>query len=137
VARIDGYLGKAYQSSDQVYWDAVALNLHAFYSGVERIFEDIARTIDASLPIGPDWRVDLPTQMAADLLPVRPAVISRETRACLDSYRGFRHIVRNVYTFSLRPSRIKELAEELPVCFAFVSNDFDKFAAFIVSIDSA
>ena len=37
---------KARRSGDDDYWDGVALNLHGFYSGVEQIFEDIARTID-------------------------------------------------------------------------------------------
>ena len=45
---------KALQSNDDDYWDGVALNLLGFYTGVERIFEDIARTIDESLPDGAD-----------------------------------------------------------------------------------
>jgi hypothetical protein len=38
-------------------------------------------------------------QMADEVLNVRPAVISEEVRQWLDDYRGFRHIVRNVYTY--------------------------------------
>jgi hypothetical protein len=45
---------KALTSGDDGYWDGVALNLHGFYGGVERIFEDIARTVDGNLPSGPD-----------------------------------------------------------------------------------
>ena len=37
---------KAVTSGDDGNWDGVALNLHGFYSGVERIFEDIARKED-------------------------------------------------------------------------------------------
>jgi hypothetical protein len=33
---------KALKSGDDGYWDGVALNLHNFYSGTEKIFEDIA-----------------------------------------------------------------------------------------------
>ena len=43
---------KARRSGDDDYWDAIALNLHGFYSGAEQIFEDIARTIDGGLPTG-------------------------------------------------------------------------------------
>jgi hypothetical protein len=39
--------------------------------------------------------------MAVEIELVRPAVISKETRNTLDEYRGFRHIVRNVYSFNL------------------------------------
>lgn len=31
-------------TGDDAYWDAIALNLQGFYSGVERVFEDVART---------------------------------------------------------------------------------------------
>ena len=126
---------KALQSNDDGYWDGVALNLHGFYTGVERIFEDIARTIDESLPDGADWHRDLLLQISAQETGVRPAVIARDTRKCLDEYRGFRHVVRSVYTFSLRPSRIKELVDGLTACFEVVSRDLDLFAAFLKSLD--
>lgn len=35
-----------------VYLDSVALNLHNFYSGLERLFELIARHVDRTLPTG-------------------------------------------------------------------------------------
>jgi len=50
---------KAINSGDDGYWDGVALNLHSFYSGAERIFEDIARTIDGNLPSEPDWHIGI------------------------------------------------------------------------------
>ena len=93
---------KARKSGDDGYWDGVALNLHGFYTGVEHIFEDIARTLENSVPSGSDWHVDLLTQMAGEIEGIRPAVISRETRTCLDEYRGLHHVVRNVYAFNLR-----------------------------------
>jgi len=126
---------KALQSNDDDYWDGVALNLHGFYTGVERIFEDIARTIDESLPTGSDWHRDLLLQISAEEIGVRPAVIARDTRKCLDEYRGFRHVVRSMYTFSLRPSRIKELVEELMACFDMVSRDLNQFTAFLESLN--
>ena len=126
---------KALKTKDDDYWDGVALNLHGFYTGVERIFEDIARTIDESLPDGADWHRDLLLQISAQETGVRPAVIARDTRKCLDGYRGFRHVVRSVYTFSLRPSRIKELVDGLTACFEMVSRDLNQFAAFLESLD--
>jgi hypothetical protein len=35
--------------------DGVALNLHSFYSGTERIFELIAANVDDILPKGENW----------------------------------------------------------------------------------
>jgi len=39
----------------EVYLESVALNLHAFYSGLERLFELIARHVDHVLPAGEGW----------------------------------------------------------------------------------
>ena len=90
---------KAITSDDDGYWDGVALNLHGFYSGVERIFEDIARTVDGNIPSGPDWHIGILVQMSTEVSELRPPVISSDLRYMLDEYRGFRHVVRNIYAF--------------------------------------
>ena len=111
--------------------DGAALNLHSFYTAIEHIFEDIARTVDKSLPSGQNWHQDLLIQMSASSGMIRQPVISRETRYCLDEYRGFRHVVRNVYTFSLKPSRISELTQQLRECYQRVAEDLQEFAVFL------
>lgn len=103
VHRAEELLNKAQQHNDDGYLDGVASNLHGFYAGVERIFEDIARNLDEAVPTGADWHRDLLLQMSASIDRIRPAVISQETRFCLEEYRGFRHVVRNVYTFNMNP----------------------------------
>ena len=127
--------GKAAKTGDDGYWDGVALNLHGYYTGIEHIFEDIARTLEANLPMGPEWHLDLLTQMSSEIQGVRPAIISRSTRECLDEFRGFRHVVRNIYTFILRPARLKELVDSLYPCFQSVSADLGAFIAFLNKIE--
>lgn len=122
---------KARRSGDDDYWDGVALNLHGFYSGVEQIFEDIARTIDGGLPSGAEWHISLLRQMTVEMGKLRPAVIEVETRQCLDEYRGFRHIVRNVYAFNLRPARLNELVNDTSNCLASLTSDLLAFADFL------
>ena len=126
---------KALASGDDGYWDGVALNLHGFYSGIERIFEDIARSFDESIPDGPDWHSSLLLQMSAETPGRRPAVISRSTRYCLDEYRGFRHVVRNVYAFNFRPSRLQELVNNLPNCFDSAKEDLLRFSTFLENLE--
>jgi hypothetical protein len=126
---------KAVKSGDDGYWDGVALNLHSFYSGTERIFEDIARTIDGNIPSGSDWHIGLLVQMAAESADRRPPVISSEVRYALDEYRGFRHVVRNVYTFNFRPSRLKELVDGLPECFISLRQELLAFGQFLESLN--
>jgi hypothetical protein len=122
---------KAHRSGDDDYWDGVALNLHSFYSGVEQIFEDIARTIDGGSPSGAEWHTSLLRQMTVELGKLRPAVIRMETRQSLDEYRGFRHIARNVYAFNLRPARLNELALDAPDCLSKLTIDLLAFADFL------
>jgi len=122
---------KGQRSGDDDYWDGVALNLHGFYTGVEQIFEDIARTIDGGLPSGPEWHTSLLRQMTVEIDGLRPAVIAAKTRKSLDEYRGFRHIVRNVYTFNLRPARLQELVNAAPDCLANLTADLLAFADFL------
>lgn len=137
VSRAEELLAKAQQQHDDGYLDGVALNLHGFYTGVERIFEDIARTLDETVPAGPDWHRDLLLQMSAAIDGVRPAAISQATRFCLDEYRGFRHVVRNVYTFNLRPLRVQELTQNLRACYQRLSADLRDFASFLRALDRA
>ncbi len=66
------------------YVDSVALNLHSFYSGLEKIFELIARHVDQTLPKGDTWHRDLLQQMhkmfpAEDLLLSVKKVCPRST----------------------------------------------------------
>jgi len=131
VDRAELLQDKAQRSGDDGFFDGVALNLHSFYSGVERIFEDIARTIERSIPSGVEWHQDLLLQMSAEIPLVRPPVIASETRDCLDEFRGFRHVVRNVYTFHLRPSRLQELTAQLQQCYLRVEQDLIDFTVFL------
>jgi hypothetical protein len=122
---------KALRTGDDGYWDGVALNLHGFYTGAERIFEEIAREIDGHRPGGPDWHRDLLVQMSAEIPGIRPPVLSRETRECLDEYRGFRHLVRHIYAFRLKPERLRELAESVGPCLERLRQDLERFADFL------
>lgn len=50
---------RAKRKNDDYYLDGVALNLHGFYSGLERIFEKIASAIDGTVPGGANWHQEL------------------------------------------------------------------------------
>jgi hypothetical protein len=62
---------------------------------------------------------------------VRPAVISNGTRQVLDEYRGFRHIVRNVYTFRFDPTKMQRLVENAPAALAQAQAELLAFASFV------
>ena len=109
----------------------MALNLHGFYSGFERLFTHIAETIDGDLPHGEDWHRLLLQQMKTEIPGIRPAVISTEMGEILDDRRKFRHVVRNVYTHHLDPVRLKKLVEGSSKSFAQLNAERSAFAAFL------
>jgi len=118
-------------TGDDFYLDSVAFNLHSFYTGLERIFELVAATVEQSKPEGQNWHQELLRQMAAEIDLIRPAVISRETRDRLDEYRGFRHVVRNIYAFSLSPARMRPLLDNLGEVWERTKEELEKFLFFI------
>ena len=131
LGRIKEGWERSRRSNDDYYLDGVALNLHGFYSGFERIFTHIAETIDGDLPHGEDWHRLLLQQMRNEIPGVRPAVISTETGKILDDLRKFRHVVRNAYTHYLDPARLGKLVEASSEIFAQLNAEISAFAAFL------
>jgi len=118
------------------YLDAVALNLHGFYAGLEGLLEVIADGIDNTKPSGAHWHQQLLRQMASDIAEVRPAIISSDLRNKLDHYRGFRHVVRNVYTFNLDPEQIEVLIRHLPDTLTQANRELLAFADFLDNLSA-
>ena len=97
--------------------------------------EDIARETEEGIPTGPDWHQSLLLQVSAEIPGTRPPAITQETRYCLDEYRSFRHLIHNIYTFNLRPDRLKEQAEGLQACYEAVVHDLRAFTSFLECLD--
>mgnify|MGYP001607547523 CR=1 FL=1 len=134
VERIQEGWERSKLKSDDYYLDGVALNLHGFYSGLERIFEKTASLIDGNVPSGANWHQELLNQMSIEIPGVRPAVISSELKDLLEDYRGFRHVVRNVYTYHLNPEKMEPLGAKLRKVFEQSDAELTAFARFLQSI---
>ncbi len=113
------------------YINSVALNLHSFYSGLERIFELVAVQLDEGKLGGPDWHAEMLRQMALDLGEVRPPVLSKATVSDLDEYRKFRHRVRSIYASHLDPHRMEDLVADLPAVWRQARRELEEFARFL------
>lgn len=55
----------------------------------------------------------------------------------LEDYLEFRHVVRNVYTFNLRPDRVAELVRGLRPGFDAARRDLLTFAGFLEELSRA
>ncbi|ELS00006.1 hypothetical protein [Gloeocapsa sp. PCC 73106] len=124
-------MDKIDRTKDMDYLGTVALNLHSFYCVTERICQDVALEIDNSLPEGSDWHRRLLRQMSADIPDLRPKLFGKGTFKALNELCAFRHVVRNVYTFDLIPSRIQDLASTLPDCLEQLRIDLRDFCDFL------
>jgi hypothetical protein len=123
------------QSEEQdLYLDSAALNLHDFYSGLERVFYQIATTVDGNLPAGREWHRDLLHQMQADLPDLRPPVLSPEVRQAIDEFLRFRHVVRNIYAFQFDPNGLERLVQLLPSTFQQARVELLAFADFLEQV---
>jgi hypothetical protein len=97
----------------KLFYEVQALKLHNFYTGCERIFSLIVSEFDGSKPSGFDWHKRLLQRMTVAQQERLP-VISAETARRLDEYLGFRHVVRNVYSFDLDVDRVARLVQTYP-----------------------
>lgn len=128
---------KAQATGDPDYYQAAALSLQNFYMGVERIFEEIAKQVDESLPTGAGSHRELLDQMGLEINQVRPAVLQANTLKELNDYRGFRHVAIHRYGFELKPDRIQELVDALPACHSHFATDIGSFCEFLLNLDQA
>ncbi len=133
MARVESALSAAQDHSEGrgFYLDSAALNLHDFYTGIERAMRHIAATIDGSVPAGPEWHRDLLCQMRLALPEVRPPVLSDEAVQALDEYLRFRHVVRNIYAFEFDLPQVSRLVGRLRPTFEQVRVEFLAFADFL------
>ncbi len=119
---------------DEEISESAALRLHNFYTGCERIFKLIATEVNGVLSQSLDWHKRLLNQVALEVAGIRPAVISAETRNDLEELLNFRHVVRNIYSFELKPQRVEELVKLTTKLYPKFAKEIDAFTAFLVEV---
>lgn len=100
---------KEAKEEEKVFYNRAAGSiLHDFYTGIEKIFCDIANKMDKKIPSGEDWHIKLLKSMS-ESKKERPKVISLELMEELKEYLGFRHLFRNIYGAQLNWDKLKVL----------------------------
>jgi hypothetical protein len=107
-----------------------AVALHGWYTGVETIFERIARELDASVPSGDRWHRELLSQMSAEIPGTRPAVIERALVADLGALLGFRHFFRHAYAVTFDAQHLGAELARLFVVSPRIDTALDRLAKF-------
>lgn len=101
--------------------------LHDFYTGIEKIFENIGKEVDRRIPLGEEWHSELLHQMTLDIEGLRPPVISPNTEKILREYLGFRHLFRKRYGFELDWQRMKRLLLKIPQVLSGLEKEIEIF----------
>lgn len=115
---------------------AVSLGLHTIYTGLAKVFEQIARDVDGDLNKRSDrWHKDLLEQMAAAIPNIRPAVVDERTFQDLEKYLSFRHVVRNNYAHRLEPEKIDENFQILENRYVSLAQQLNDFCDFLAPVD--
>jgi hypothetical protein len=131
LQQLEIFLRELSNQSDVMYPNAlinsIALNLHGVYTGIERIFEVIAKKIDQRFPTGDKWHRDLLEQMSVDIPKVRKAVITEETRLILDELRRFSHLVRSAYSCQLDEEKVLIIAHQIVNSYQTIINEIQLF----------
>ncbi len=126
----------AQETQQDIYWTAVGLSLHSFYTGLEKAFEQIADKVDAGLDTKSEqWHKALLDQMALDVPGVRPPVIDESAYQYLEKYLSFRHVIRSHYTHRLEPVRIADNFYMMEDCYALITRQLNEFCDFLAAID--
>ena len=114
--------------------ESAALRLHNFYTGCERIFKLIVSEVNGGVPHELDWHKRMLTQVSLEIEDIRPAVISLKTRKDLEELLRFRHVVRNIYGFELKPEHIETLIALTISLFPRFTKEIENFMAFLIGI---
>ncbi|MBD2424838.1 hypothetical protein [Phormidium sp. FACHB-1136] len=113
-------------SRRDLFYENLALKLHNFYTGCEKILQLVAVELNGGLPSGADWHKRLLDRMS-ERREGRPAVLTPETATRLREFLGFRHIVRNLYGFELDPNRVAALVANYPAVWVNMKTDVSAF----------
>ncbi|NJR71566.1 MAG: hypothetical protein HC771_25445 [Synechococcales cyanobacterium CRU_2_2] len=109
-----------------LFYESLALKLHNFYTGCERIFRLVAIELNGGVPSSSDWHKRLLDRMTI-AREGRQAMLRPETARQLQEFLGFRHIVRNLYGFELDRDRIAQLVSKHPAVWLQVEQDVNEF----------
>ena len=117
----------------RLFYENLALKLHNFYTGCERIFNLLIAELNGAPVTGYDWHQRLLERMATTWQD-RPALLQRETARQLREYLGFRHIVRNVYGYELDIERVERLVTHYPQVWAAFHAEVKAFLSWLSAV---
>ncbi|MDA8426566.1 MAG: hypothetical protein M0Z80_10570 [Treponema sp.] len=104
---------------DSLDYAALGYTIHNLYCLMENSFFRIAKTFENNLGDA-GWHRELLERMLVAVPGIRPAILTADRLAYIDELRAFRHVFRNIYRTSLKPTKVMiAQASVEPACEAF------------------
>ena len=114
-----------------------AWSLHHAYSGIEAILERTMRTVEGSLPEGPDFHKTLLDAAGLSIEGVREPLLSETTVRALHDLRAFRHFVRHAYAVDLDAERLADLQRRTAALRPDLEQDLDRLDSWLEELAAA
>lgn len=105
--------------------------LHAWYTGLEVIFERIARGLDRCVPRGDQSHKELLRQMATELPGLRPALFDEQAEVDLNLVLKFRHFFRHAYAVPYDAAKVLTEVERVVRLHAQLDRDLASLERFL------
>ncbi|TVS02444.1 MAG: hypothetical protein EA413_12290 [Cyanobium sp. PLM2.Bin73] len=119
-------------AEDPLRVDAAALRLQSLYTGIERCLVQISRVLNGGSGEGAEWHRRLLERMGQPTVR-RPAVLSPATIADLQELLRFRHLVRHLYAYELRPEPVERLRCQALTVWPRVKVDLERFRRWLAT----
>lgn len=105
--------------------------LHNLYCALEDLFLEIMRTFENRVEDPGKYHREILKRMVIEVPKIRPRILSKESHQMLDELRGFRHIFRHSYSYSLSPEKIRNLKQSLLAEWDRIEKDLSAFEGFL------
>lgn len=122
--------------ADPLRVDAAALRLQSLDTGIERCLVQIAGVLNGGTPDGSEWHRRLLERMG-QATDERPAVFSAATIAELQDLLRFRHLMRHLYAYELRPQPVEELRNRMIRLWPDVLGELQRFCGWLLEAAEA
>lgn len=90
-----------FQVDDDVILESIAYQMHNLYCAAEDLLKIVASCFENNINDSSQWHSLLLKRMTMEIPGIRPALLSSDSYAILNSLRGFRHFFRHAYGASI------------------------------------
>jgi hypothetical protein len=113
---------------------ALALTMHSFYTGCERILMRLISNIDGGMTRSGEWHQQLLRQATLSIPEIRGPILSNmEVYEFLSELRGLRHVIRNVYTNQLKRESLLDFGKRALQIYPQFKRQVEEFISSLAS----